>query len=730
MKNIFGTYKLSIFFTIFSLLICCILNAQELNELTKEEDSIKSILKSAIHKLDNLEEIEKGVALAIVGEDYAERSNNKYLKGLAATTKALIDIKNHKIEDAKVNVEKAIIYLEEVSAQEEYALAYELLGVVNYYEGKEEQAIAAFFKAEYYCELIKDSVNLIDICFNLSNLYRRNKKWDKCIASALKSLKAIEATGIKKKNKSQLYSFIAESYISKGEYKLAKQNLQQALAVSTNQKNKGKVELRLANFYKKNKEKEKAFKYYELSIASYLEYLNKMKLSSGSVITLEKEKTNKDLVNSRMGLENDLFLEKIKFNKYFLFSSLLVILGLILLIIVQFKRVRLGTRTSTLLREKNLALLQEKNIAEEAVTLKSNFIDTITYELKYPLNVIRTVSYLLKEKKIHGKAVEYIDRLAESSKYLLDFINDVIAINLLKNKKTLKVNINKFKLQNTISDVVNLIDTSTTNNKIRIAISKNIPDYIYGDDIKLTQILMNLLVNANKFTYAGFIDLNIVLVDKTIENTKVLFEIKDTGIGIEKEKTKIIFNDFYQGSIAINRNYGGTGLGLSIVEELLKLYKSEIKVVSELNKGTSFSFVIVFDNTDLNKEVIENTVVDRKNRILLVEDDLLIQELMKKRIVDMGLLCDVANNGLEAVNLSKIKNYDLVLMDIQMPVMDGYEATRQIRIFDKTIPIVALTGISQEKYKKEFKRAGIKTIVHKSTGPLGMSKIISNELKS
>ncbi len=694
---------------LFMFLLSKVSYAQNKMTFNIEEDSIKYVLKSAIYILNNTDNFEEGVRSGIKGMTYAKVSDNMYLKGLSCVIDTHIAINNDEILSAKRSITNAIHYFKKVNAKEEYANAYELLGIVYYYLKEKDQSKIAFLEAEKNCKYILDKINAIDIYFNLSNIYLHYKNWDKSIEYANKSLSVIENIGKKQKNKSQLFCFVGQSYSGKGDYDNAKLNFDKALEEPINDRFKALIETNIANFYEKYNDAERAIEFYNRSIESYLNFSHTQILNANSNVDLKKEKITRQLENEKLKAENELKTENIRFNQYLFFSSLVIIIGLIFLVFKQYKGVRYRVNISLMLEEKNKALLKEKKKAEKAGAVKSNFISIINYELKSPLKVINTIAYNLRQKQAQEKQINYVNALIKSSKYLLEFINKVITIDLLKNKKNITLNIGELNLKETINEIVGLVDVSNSKNKIFVEIDNQIPEIIFGDKVKISEILINLLDNANKFTHRGSVIIELKLVKRTKKKTEISFKIKDTGIGIEKEAIAVIFNDFQQASTAINRSYGGIGLGLSIVKELVKFHGAKIKVFSEVGRGTMLSFIIKFDNQEKNK----GTIINHSFKILLVEDDYLSQIVTQKRINDMGVFCDIANNGLEAVDLCVQNKYDLVLMDINMPIMNGCEAAKKILAFNKSIPIIALTGISDIEAKFFYERAGIKRVINK-----------------
>ncbi|MEN1785708.1 MAG: response regulator, partial [Bacteroidota bacterium] len=282
-----------------------------------------------------------------------------------------------------------------------------------------------------------------------------------------------------------------------------------------------------------------------------------------------------------------------------------------------------------------------------------------------------------------------------------------------------------FKLRKVLTDVIDTLQQNAkeTNTKVVLEYDNNIPLNLLGDPLKISQVFMNLIGNAIKFTQDGQVDVAAKLKSKDEDNVTVYFEVADNGIGISEQQQKNIFDSFEQGSIQINREYGGTGLGLTIVKSLLGIFNTKIGLKSKLGEGSTFYF-------DLALKVEENAVEEEIEvemevedfdfeglHILIVEDNKINQVITKKMLAKKDITSDIANNGNEAIDAAKNNTYDCILMDIHMPGISGTEATIQIRKFNPEIPIIALTAISMEDSLEEFYAAGCNAVVTKPFKP-------------
>jgi len=344
-------------------------------------------------------------------------------------------------------------------------------------------------------------------------------------------------------------------------------------------------------------------------------------------------------------------------------------------------------------------LIEAKENAENANRIKSDFLSMISHEIRTPINAIIGLAYIMENENNIYSFRENIRVLNSSANNLNVLINDILDFNKIEIGK---IDIEKIPINiKSLADelyIMNEIKAVEKENKFLIHFDENIPEFVIGDPLRISQILTNLISNACKFTKNGKVELFIHLIKIESENAYVQFRVSDTGIGIDKEKFDLIFEKFVQSDNQITRKYGGSGLGLAIVKMLLKLMNSEINLTSELGKGSEFSFELILPITKLNgekKNVNHNELLDLEGlKILLVEDYPTNILVAKKILNSWNVEVEVANNGLEALEIFQPNKYHLILMDIQMPEMDGYECTEHIRKIDSQIPIIALTASS------------------------------------
>lgn len=361
------------------------------------------------------------------------------------------------------------------------------------------------------------------------------------------------------------------------------------------------------------------------------------------------------------------------------------------------------------MEEANLNLKIARDKAEEATRTKTMFLANMSHEIRTPLNGVLGLSKLLQKTSLDDEQSELLDIISTSGENLLQIINDILDFSKIESGQIQFENIN-FELHGLINNVFQLIKFKADEKGIELKyeISPDIPAVLNGDPLRISQILLNLVNNAIKFTHKGKVSLNVDLIDHSGQTVRVLFKVKDTGIGISEEGKLLLFKDFSQSESSISRKYGGTGLGLAISKNLVSLMNGEIGVESELGEGSEFWFRLSLKESVAVAEKEEDNYTElRKDiKILLAEDNLINQKVAVFILKQLGFDCDIAFNGAEAFRKFESNGYDLVLMDIQMPDVDGLEATRMIREFEQKAQslnpayVVAITGnvLAEDKH--------------------------------
>ena len=337
-------------------------------------------------------------------------------------------------------------------------------------------------------------------------------------------------------------------------------------------------------------------------------------------------------------------------------------------------------------------------IAEEAVKAKQQFLSNMSHEIRTPMNAIIGFTKVVLKTDLTSKQREYLTAIKMSGDALIVLINDILDLAKVDAGKMTFEQI-PFKMALSISAMLHLFETKIQEKNLVLdkEYDSRIPDVLLGDPVRLHQIILNLVSNAVKFTSAGKITISVRLLSEDEEKATIEFAVADTGIGIPENKIENIFENFQQASSGTSRLYGGTGLGLAIVKQLVEPQGGTIKVQSKVNEGSTFSFILSFQKTnaeaEMETEIVELDTEIKNIKVLVVEDIPLNQLLMKTILDDFGFERDIAGNGKIAIEKLESKSYDVVLMDLQMPEMNGFEATDYIRnTLNLRIPIIALTA--------------------------------------
>lgn len=407
-------------------------------------------------------------------------------------------------------------------------------------------------------------------------------------------------------------------------------------------------------------------------------------------------------------------------NRSKLVVGIIIILLIICLILVGLliKAITKKIKSNKLLRIKHNKLEEAKLKAEMTSKTKSNFFSMMSHELRTPLYAVTGITHLLLEENPKPSQKQYLKSLKFSGDHLLSLVNNILQANKLEDN-TITIGASTFNLKTNIDNILKSFDLliKERENELHIAYDKEIPELLVGDSLKISQILINLISNAIKFTKGGAIRLSVEKVEENIDDVLLHFCVQDTGIGIPKEKQKKVFEMFSQNYDTINEEYQGSGLGLSIVKKLLEVYNSEIHLESEPDKGTTFTFDIRFPKTMDAVNTIGEFDLDGVDfshlKMLVVDDNRINQMLTKKILSTKNIDTDIVASGAAAIERVKENDYDVILMDIHMPEMDGYQATRAIRKLNKDVPIIAFTAVSLDDSFHKIVNSGMNDMILK-----------------
>lgn len=390
-------------------------------------------------------------------------------------------------------------------------------------------------------------------------------------------------------------------------------------------------------------------------------------------------------------------------------------------------------------KHREAELMRARQQAEEAVSSKQQFLSVMSHEIRTPLNAVIGLTYLLLQEESLPEQLENLQMLRFSSENLLALVNDVLDLSKIEAGKIAFEAVD-FQLLALIQHVCHSMQFKAEEKGVllQVNLDAHLPDLLVGDPTRLTQILNNLVGNAIKFSEQGTVTIGAHVMKETAEHVTVHFSVADTGIGIAPDKIRHIFESFTQANADTTRKYGGTGLGLAITKRLLELQGSQIEVVSELNTGSTFSFGLAFGKPvsvpqTYSDNAVTATPLPSGVKILLVDDNEMNRLVASKFLNKWNIFPDVAANGQLALEQVQTQPYDLILMDLQMPVLNGYQATQAIRQLPaqryRDLPIIALTADAVTDVREKAIAAGVNDILSKPFRPDDLYAIIQKYLR-
>ncbi len=379
--------------------------------------------------------------------------------------------------------------------------------------------------------------------------------------------------------------------------------------------------------------------------------------------------------------------------------------------------------------------LDKANVATQSKTI---FLANMSHEIRTPMNAILGYANLIRNESNEKTRLEYIERMEKSGHHLLKILEDILHVSSHEVSK-IKLRNDDFRLQELVSDVSNIMMTKFTKSSVKFQCNMEAQDLeLHGDPVRLRQVLINLLSNAYKFTEEGLIELCCKTLRSDNGKYRVIFTVKDSGIGIDEKYLSNIFNPFSQEDETFRRNQGGVGLGLSIVNNIVEMMGGKINVESSKGEGTTFVLEIPFENASKREVIVQAIEVEenesnsslKDKKVLAAEDDVDAKFLLKVFLSDQDFEIDYVVNGVELIKKYKEKDYDLILTDIQMPELDGLSALRKLRQEGYKNPIIIMSAHALPEENEQGLRAGANDFVTKPVNKEQLITVIKKHLKA
>lgn len=723
---------------LYLFLICLALGpirAQQPKHVSTELDSVASYLELSTFYYKT-SDYKLALDYAQKAFDYSRgiRNPKKMAQAYAAMGDIYFDL--NKFEDAASKYSKCLEIANAYPASSDQAYAYFQLALcqieLKQYSNAEQNLENA--KNIYSFLRISDAILLIQLQKGI--VFEAKGEYDQA-RQVYNQLIPLGTAQEDLKLNAEIYYHLGSIELRNQRYHLAINYLNKAnqLNGSKDSELRSRIFMDMSNAFEKTRVMDKALHYLRLhmQLDDSLARANSQKFGTHDFDHFKENERLKTI--ARLDKENK---EQQKANRV---ANIIIILSIAFIVILSllsfslYKNNKIRKKSNQLLEEKNQELEREKIKAEKASKARADFLSTVSHELRTPLNAINGITHLLLEEQPKPTQLDYLNSLKFSGNYLLTFINEILEINRIESEaiETEQLNFNLKELLENLQHSLKEL-AIINNNQFSITLDPAMPSQVVSDPTKLSQILLNLINNALKFTKNGEVKVTTQVISNQDNQVEIEFKVTDTGIGIPEDKLESVFDSFSQGSIEINRKYGGTGLGLSIVKRLIEILGGKIALASQVGKGSTFTVLLPFTigsfETHLEPKFVYQDDVFVNKRVLLIEDNKINQMITKKMVENKGMICEVIDNGEDAIQAVKNNRYDLVLMDVHLPGINGTIATQTIRTFDPKTKIIALTAISLNENREMLLSFGMNDVITKPFNPEEFYHIICKNLET
>ncbi len=721
-----------LFLVVFNLSICFAQKSPKFDE----DKEIKALIDSSRFFMNtsendkSLENAKKALSLALKKNDIKNIAVAYNLIALNFST--VLDDDN-----AIKYFNKSIVYATKNNNDTLLSWVYNNLGNLYAFNKKDsENGIKYYLKAIDYSKNLSRN-DYFNNVLNLANTYVEIKEFDKAIRllnEVKPYLHEIEA----EYQLTYFYYFLTAGYYEwRSFYYLAEENYLKAYQIcienpeSFLKTHEIEISQIIHDFYMRHNSFNKAEKFSVLLDSLQKNLFDLEQKENILLLTqqIEKEEVKSELL--KVEAEKRIQDQKLLNIKIFSILVFVIFLGTLLLLYYQFKLNKIKKVTNEELKIANEALQLAKEKAEEATLLKTQFVSTISHELRTPLYGVIGITDIIEVEHKELENSPHLKALKFSANYLLALVNDVLKIHKFEENSVILEN-NLFDIEEKLHIIKDslMVIAKKQRNTIIIDMDPEIPQFVVGDSIRLSQIIINLVSNSLKFTTNGTVSIAAKLLSKELDVVYICFTVADNGLGIPLEYQDKIFDKFVQ----INRkedDYQGTGLGLTIVKKLVTLFNGTISLKSQENVGTTVVFTIPLETGQNSEKKLANNIdvdllTDTVLKILLVEDNKINQMVTKKLLENNKFICDVADDGFTAIEMLESTNYDAILMDINMPKINGFETTKLIRKKGINAPVIALTAFEKEEVYDTAIDAGINDVIAKPFDSQKLFQMIRN----